>query len=111
MKVIVVTGGIASGKSTVVSLLREIGGEGMQVFDCDGAVEELQNSGRISRDLVTAFGPDALNADGSVNRDMLRDIVRNDAERRSKLQAAYLENGEDIAAVPWIDEDGESDVM
>lgn len=58
----------------------------MQVFDCDGAVEELQNSGRISRDLVTAFGPDALNADGSVNRDMLRDIVRNDAERRSKLE-------------------------
>ena len=49
----------------------------MQVFDCDGAVEELQNSGRISRDLVTAFGPDALNADGSVNRDMLRDIVNN----------------------------------
>lgn len=29
----------------------------------------------------------------------------------AELQAAYLENGEDIAAVPWIDDDGESDVM
>ena len=32
-------------------------------------------------------------------------------EQVAELQAAYLENGEDIAAVPWIDEDGESDVM
>ena len=64
MKVIVVTGGIASGKSTVVSLLREIGGEGMQVFDCDSAVEELQNSGKICYSVgynidMLAVAPDA----------------------------------------------------
>lgn len=85
MKVIVVTGGIASGKSTVVNLLSEIGGKGLQVFDCDKAVEELQNSGKLSRDLVTVFGADALTEDGAVNKDKLRDIVRNDPEGRHKL--------------------------
>ena len=60
MKVIVVTGGIASGKSTVVALLRELGGEGVECFDCDAAVEQLQQSGRLSRDLVAAFGEHAL---------------------------------------------------
>lgn len=85
VKVIVVTGGIASGKSTVVEILTEIGGKGVEVFDCDKAVQELQESGRLSRDLVTAFGEDALTPDGAVNKDLLRDIVRNNPEGRSKL--------------------------
>ena len=85
MKVIVVTGGIASGKSTVVELLRELGGEGVEVFDCDAAVAELQQAGKLSRDLVTAFGPEALCDDGRVNKDFLRNIVQNDPEGRDKL--------------------------
>ena len=66
-------------------MLTEIGGQGMQVFDCDKAVQELQQSGKLSRDLVTAFGAEALNDDGSVNKDLLRDIVSKDAEGRHKL--------------------------
>lgn len=85
VKVIVVTGGIASGKSTVVELLREMGGEGVELFDCDAAVAELQQAGKLSRDLVTVFGPDALNDNGSVNKDFLRHIVQNDPEGRDKL--------------------------
>ena len=85
MKVIVVTGGIASGKSTVVRMLADISGAGLQIFDCDKAVDELQKSGRLSRDLVTAFGADALDANGSVNKELLRDIVRNKPEERQKL--------------------------
>lgn len=85
VKVIVVTGGIASGKSTVVELLRELGGEGVELFDCDAAVAELQQAGKLSRDLVTAFGPDALCDDGSVNKDFLRAIVQNDPKGRDKL--------------------------
>lgn len=85
MKVIVVTGGIASGKSTAVGILREIGGKGVEFFDCDAAVETLQKTGRLSRDLVSAFGADALDAAGAVNKDYLRDIVRHDAEGRRKL--------------------------
>lgn len=85
MKVIVVTGGIASGKSTAVGILQEIGGKGVELFDCDAAVETLQKTGRLSRDLVSAFGADALDASGAVNKDYLRDIVQNDAEGRRKL--------------------------
>ncbi len=85
MKVIVVTGGIASGKSTAVGILQEIGGKGVELFDCDAAVETLQKTGRLSRDLVSAFGADALDAAGIVNKDYLRDIVQNDAEGRRKL--------------------------
>lgn len=85
MKVIVVTGGIASGKSTVVGLLREMGGDGVEVFDCDAAVAELQQAGKLSRDLVTAFGAEALCDNGSVNKDFLRAIVQNDPEGRDKL--------------------------
>ena len=86
MKVIVVTGGIASGKSTVVEMLRELGGEGVAVYDCDRAVAELYESGRLSRDLVSAFGPEALAADGSVNKDYLRRIVCTDAAGRTQLE-------------------------
>lgn len=85
MKVIVVTGGIASGKSTAVGILQEIGGKGVELFDCDAAVETLQKTGRLSRDLVSAFGADALNASGIVNKDYLREIVQHDAEGRRKL--------------------------
>lgn len=66
-------------------MLTEIGGDGLQVFDCDKAVEELQKSGRLSRDLVTAFGANALNEDGSVNKELLRDIVCNNPTERAKL--------------------------
>ena len=51
VKVIVVTGGIASGKSTAVRMLQEMGGEGTELFDCDGTVARLQAAGRFSRDL------------------------------------------------------------
>ncbi len=85
VKVIVVTGGIASGKSTVVEMLQELGGAGVELFDCDAAVAELQQSGKVSRDLVTAFGADALSDDGSVNKAYLRRIVQNDPEGREKL--------------------------
>ncbi|MBE6414952.1 MAG: transcription termination factor Rho [Akkermansiaceae bacterium] len=85
VKVIVVTGGIASGKSTVVEMLQEMGGAGVELFDCDAAVAELQQSGKLSRDLVTAFGAEALCDNGSVNKDYLRGIVQNDPEGRDKL--------------------------
>lgn len=85
VKVIVVTGGIASGKSTAVELLAQMGGKGTELFDCDAAVAELQKTGRLSRDLVSAFGADALDAEGNVNKDFLRDIVKHNPEGRATL--------------------------
>ena len=86
MKVIVVTGGIASGKSTVVQMLAEMGGDGVELFDCDNAVAELQRNGRLSRDLVAAFGAEALDEQGAVNKDYLRSIVQNDVTGRQRLE-------------------------
>ncbi len=87
VKFIVVTGGIASGKSTVVEMLAEFGGKALTVFDCDAAVAQLYQSGRMSRDLVASFGADALDEKGAVNKSFLRDIVKNDPEGRLKLEA------------------------
>ena len=87
MKVIVVTGGIASGKSTVVHLLREMGGEGVTVFDCDAAVAELHASGKLADALVAEFGPEALDAQGASNKDFLRRIVCTDPAGKAKLEA------------------------
>lgn len=68
-------------------MLAEMGGKGVEVFDCDAAVEQLQKTGRLSRDLVSAFGPDALDAEGNVNKDFLRDIVRNNPDGRATLNS------------------------
>ncbi len=68
-------------------MLTELGEAGVELFDCDKAVAELQKNGRLSRDLVTAFGADALDANGAVNKDFLRSIVQNDAEGRKKLES------------------------
>ncbi len=68
-------------------MLTELGGNGVELFDCDKAVAELQKNGRLSRDLVAAFGADALDDSGSVNKDYLRSIVQHDAEGRKKLES------------------------
>ena len=57
MKCIVITGGIASGKSTVVQLLQELGGEDLCVFDSDRTVAELLDGGTLSATLAETFGP------------------------------------------------------
>ena len=85
MKVIVITGGIASGKSTVVEIIKEIGGEGVECFDCDAAVAELAQTGRLSRDLVSAFGPHALDDEGSVNKEYIRHLISHDPEARRQV--------------------------
>ncbi len=86
MNFIVVTGGVASGKSTVVELLKNIGGEGLHVFDCDTAVNTLYQSGRLSRDLVARFGAEALLEDGQVNKSFLREQLINDPAAKASLE-------------------------
>lgn len=69
----------------MVELLKEMGGEGVECFDCDAAVKELQQTGRLSRDLVAAFGQHALDEKGAVDKDYLREIVKNNPEKRDEL--------------------------
>lgn len=68
-KIIGITGGIASGKSTVTNFLRR---EGYKVVDADALVHKLQNSGeRLYRILVEHFGQEIILENGSLNRPLL----------------------------------------
>lgn len=65
-RIIGITGGIASGKSTVTEFLRQ---QGYQVIDADQVVHELQEPGeRLYQALLSAFGPAILQEDGRLDR-------------------------------------------
>ncbi|WP_148881516.1 dephospho-CoA kinase [Streptococcus sp. Marseille-P7376] len=68
-KIIGITGGIASGKSTVTEFLRQ---QGYQVIDADQVVHELQEpGGRLYQALLSAFGSAILQEDGRLDRPKL----------------------------------------
>lgn len=79
------TGGIASGKSTVAAVLRDLGAV---VIDADQLAREVVEPGTpgLAR-VVEAFGPGVLADDGSLDRPALGAIVFADPERRAALEA------------------------
>ena len=85
MRVIGLTGGIASGKSTVARMFAELGAV---VLYADAVAREVLAPGSPVLDEVrAAFGPDVLAPDGSLNRAALGDIVFSDPEARRRLDA------------------------
>lgn len=83
MTVIAVTGGIGAGKSTVC---RRLGQLGAQVIDADQLARDVVAPGTPGlAEVVRAFGPDVLNADGSLNRPALAAVVFSDPDRRAVL--------------------------
>ncbi|MDW8743649.1 dephospho-CoA kinase [Streptococcus suis] len=83
VKVIGLTGGIASGKSTVTDFLRE---KGYQVIDADAEVHDLQKKGgRLYQVLLEEFGPAILAADGQLDRVKLGQQVFADSQLRARL--------------------------
>lgn len=83
VKVVGLTGGIGSGKSTVASLLAA---RGASVVDADAVVRELQEPGMPVFDaMVERFGPGIVAADGSLDRQAVADIVFNDADALAAL--------------------------
>lgn len=80
------TGGLASGKSTVAESLERLGAE---VFDCDGYVHELYLPGGAGAlDVAYLFGAGVLDAEGGVDRDALAAEVLPDASKRVRLEGA-----------------------
>ena len=68
-RIIGITGGIASGKSTMTEFLRR---QGYQVIDADQVVHELQEpGGRLYQALLSAFGLAILQKDGRLDRPKL----------------------------------------
>jgi dephospho-CoA kinase len=84
-RVIGLTGGIASGKSTVAALLRELGAE---VIDADQVARDVVEPGQPAlADIVATFGPDVIGAEGRLDRKRLAAIVFADDGARRKLNA------------------------
>jgi len=77
------TGGIASGKSTVSKHIRELW---IPVIDADSLAREVVKKDTEGYDaVVAAFGKGILGPDGDIDRKALGAIVFNDAEAREKL--------------------------
>jgi dephospho-CoA kinase len=83
--VVGLTGGIASGKSTVSAMLEEAG---VPVIDADRLAREAVEPGRPAFDeIVAAFGRGVVGADGRLDRARLGAIVFADPEARRRLEA------------------------
>ena len=81
---VALTGGLASGKSTVARILDA---QGVPVFDADVAVHELYRPGCEGARVVTElFGPPILDEEGGVDRRELAERVLSDSEARSRLE-------------------------
>ena len=79
------TGGIATGKSTVDAVLRELGA---QIIDADVLAREVVEPGEPAlAEIVAEFGPAVLGPDGRLDRKALGAIVFADPERRRTLEA------------------------
>lgn len=79
-KIIGITGGIASGKSTVTNFLRK---QGFQVVDADALVHQLQKpSGRLFKALVQHFGQEIILENGELNRPLLASLIFSNPEER-----------------------------
>ena len=79
------TGGIATGKSTVAAMFADLG---VPVIDSDHIAREIVQPGQPAlADIVAAFGPEALDARGQLDRRRLRALVFADDALREQLEA------------------------
>jgi dephospho-CoA kinase len=82
-RVVGLTGGIGTGKSTVARLLAALGA---RVIDADAIVHELQAPGTpLLAKIAEAFGPEMLRPDGSLDRERLGKLVFSDPAARRRL--------------------------
>ncbi|WP_101845111.1 dephospho-CoA kinase [Zhihengliuella sp. ISTPL4] len=85
MPLIALTGGIASGKSTIANRLAELGAE---VVDADQIVREVQAPGsEVLGEIAQTFGEAVIAEDGSLDRVALGATVFGDPDRLAQLNA------------------------
>ena len=118
------TGGIASGKSTVSAILAELGAV---VIDGDKLAREVVEKGTPGLDqVVAAFGPEILTPDGDMDRAAVGRIVFNDEakrkllegivhplvfERYAALEASAPKDGLVVHDIPLLAESGRADTF
>lgn len=79
------TGGIATGKSTVSAFFKNAGAT---IIDADKIVHELQKKGQPAwKKIVTQFGKTILLPSGDINRDDLAKIIFNDSQQQALLNS------------------------
>ena len=116
------TGGIASGKSTVSAILAELGAV---IIDGDVLAREVVEKGTPGlAQVVAAFGPEVLTPDGDLDRAKVGRIVFNDEaqrkllesivhplvfERYAELEAAAPADGIVVHDIPLLAESGRAD--
>jgi dephospho-CoA kinase len=125
VRLIGLTGGIGSGKSTVSALLAA---RGALVIDADAITHELQQPGtEVFAAMVDRFGPRIVAADGTLDRQAVADLVFNDpaalkgltdivhpavgAEIARRLEAAEGTDQVVILDVPLLVESGRDDLV
>lgn len=115
------TGGIASGKSTVTQRFAELG---VPVIDADVAARQVVEAGTSGlAQVVQRFGPEVLDAAGRLDRRALRNLIFNDSSSRQALdailhpliraemerEAAQAQGPYVVMAIPLLVEGGSSD--
>ncbi len=79
------TGGIASGKSTVSRMLADAGA---RIIDADQIAREVVQPGTSAYgEIVSVFGRHILQSDGAIDRKRLGDVIFNDPEKKARLNA------------------------
>ena len=84
MKLIGLTGGIGSGKSTVAYLFKLLG---IPVYDSDERAKKLMLEDHVMKAIINLFGHSAYHDDGTLNNTWIASRVFNDKEALEKLNA------------------------
>ena len=83
-KKIGLTGGIASGKTTVSDYFEKIGAH---VIDADVISHDVTKpDGSAFNEIISSFGSDILNEDGQIDRKKMRSMIFNDVSKKEMLE-------------------------
>lgn len=82
MYLVGITGMIASGKSTVAKLYKEMGA---YLLDADKIGHQLLNNNTIKKRIIDTFGREVLDEKGAIDRKKLADIVFSNGEKLEQL--------------------------
>lgn len=83
---IALTGGVATGKSSVAKLLKKYWADEGAFFSADAAVHVLLTTEAIKTKVSQVFGDGVVSADGEIDRGALRKVVFRDESLRRKLE-------------------------
>ena len=84
MKIVGITGGIGTGKSTASRYLRKLG---YDVIDADGIARDMAGDEKVLSEIRDFFGDDVIGDDGSLDRKRMAEIVFSDIRKKELLES------------------------